>query len=165
MLERGRVQSDLEGWNAFCLLNVQIASQRPKLLAHIHMHTYTHMDLYKLPLHKTHVIIIRMAAWTASRSLEGKYVVFGGGGDSGALRYMEGSSAEPKVMGGRWKWRSRHKTKEREGGWWGVGAAGRMEGKAGKLICLGDGMSRRREGKGVTGWGKGEGKVKMTALE
>lgn len=41
------------------------------------------MDLYKLPLHKTHVIIIRMAAWTASRSLEGKYVVFGGGGDSG----------------------------------------------------------------------------------
>lgn len=41
------------------------------------------MDLYKLPLHKTHVINTRMAAWTASRSLEGKYVVFGGGGHSG----------------------------------------------------------------------------------
>lgn len=37
------------------------------------------MDLYKLPLHKTHVINTRIAAWTASRSLEGKYVVFGGG--------------------------------------------------------------------------------------
>lgn len=59
------------------------------------------MDLYKLPLHKTHVINTRMAAWTASRSLEGKYVVFGGGDTRGALRYMEGSSPEPKVMGGR----------------------------------------------------------------
>lgn len=82
MLERGRVQSDLEGWNAFCLLNVQIASQRPKLLTYTHTHIYAH----GLPLHKTHVINTRMAAWTASRSLEGKYVVFGGGGDSGGRR-------------------------------------------------------------------------------
>lgn len=66
----------------------------------------------------------------------------------GALCSLEGST-EPKLMWGPRKWRSRHETKERVG----VGAAARMESQAGKLICLGDGMSRR--GGEKKGWPDG----------
>lgn len=38
-------------------------------------------------------------------------------------------------------------------------------GEAGKLICLGDGVSQQREEKWVTEWGKGEDEVKINVME
>lgn len=81
----------------------------------------------------------------------------------GEGRWGEGGLIEGgmklKLMWGRWKWRSRHKTKERVG----AGMERRIE-KAGKLICLGDGMSQGRR-EGVNKWGKGEEVVKMKVAE
>lgn len=67
MLEMGVVQSDLDRWNAFCLLSVLIASQRPEShqdTVHVHGHFYNNqicLQSFQLPLNKTYANI-RIAA-------------------------------------------------------------------------------------------------------
>lgn len=156
VLQSGRLQSDFEGWNAFCLLSVQIVSQRPEArTVNIHAHGFfiaTKKCLKTLSnaLWIKHVRPSEWLRWWPPGLPEGKYVGWGEGQTWGRCAIWR-AALSLNWCEVRWKWRWRRETKGRVG----VGAVGRMEGRAGKLICLGDGRRRRGDWMGE-GWGEGE---------
>lgn len=112
------------------------------------------MDSFRLPVNKTRVII-RMAALMAAMSPERKYAGWGEGDTWGrcaiwraalSLNWCEATENEDHDARQRRGWVSvrREEWRARQENWfvWGMGGE-----------------------EGVTGWGKGEGKVKMTVLE
>lgn len=143
--------------------------------SYIHTHAYMLVvsleqpqmreDPFKLPLHNTRVVIIRMAAWTASRSLERKSVGLGGGAPGRGVPLYGGQQRQAYIDVRSLKMKITTQDK-REGGREGGLRRGGKNGGEGRKIDLSGGWDEPAEGgEGVTGWGKGERKVKMTPLE